>query len=216
MSERIALQSLGLLPLMFFGLLAATGACASEVLPPVKSWDFEVERARAHLAAEMGADADLLLVKRIERMQWGDTSLGCPEPGKGYLPVVTDGLQVTFVLDKLEYRVNLAGELVLSCERSRGASLRKTGRQSSPAMALFLKASGDLAERLDVPRSNIRLADIETQLWAGDEISCDSEPAAAGTAGFRGYQLTLASGGTLYVYKCSDEEARFCGPADGR
>lgn len=206
----------GRMPMMAGVILLSSGvACATEATQPVSSWDAEVVRARQHLAAELGEDAGRLLVKRIERMQWGDTSLGCPVPGRGYLPVVTDGVQVTFVLDKLEYRVNMAGDIVATCERSPGASVRKTGRQTSPAIALYLKASEDLAERLEVNRRTVRLVDVKSKLWAGDDISCESEEASPGELAFKGYQLKVASGNQNYIYKCSSDEVRYCGVADG-
>lgn len=213
MSEPHATRASAARTLLLLGLLAAGSACAVDRSKPVTSWDAEVERARAHLATELGPEAEQLEVKRIERMQWSDSSLGCPQPGKAYLPVITDGVQVTFLLDKHEYRVNLAGETAVSCERSRSAKLRKAGRQTSPAIALYLKASKDLAERLGVSRASVRLVDADPVLWAGDAVSCESVEADPGEIAFKGYRIIVSNSDVHYVYKCSDDEAVYCGPA---
>lgn len=53
-----------------------------------------VERAVAALAAELGIGRDAVTVARAERTDWSDSSLGCPEPGKAYLQVITPGYRV--------------------------------------------------------------------------------------------------------------------------
>ncbi len=49
------------------------------------------ERAAEFLAGELGVAADSLNVVSATAMTWSDTSLGCPQPDKGYAQVITPG-----------------------------------------------------------------------------------------------------------------------------
>lgn len=82
------------------------------------SYPAVVERAAAALATELGIGRDAVAVARAERTEWPDSSLGCPEPGKAYLQVITPGYRV--VLDangrSYEYHTNLR-DLAVRCPK---------------------------------------------------------------------------------------------------
>lgn len=77
-----------------------------------------VERAATALAADLGIERGAVTVTRVERTEWPDSSLGCPEPGKAYLQVITPGYRV--VLDangrSYEYHTNLR-DLAIRCPK---------------------------------------------------------------------------------------------------
>ena len=58
---------------------------APEVLPRL------IERAKEDLVQTTGAGAEEITVVRTEEVEWGDTSLGCPEPDGMYAQVITPG-----------------------------------------------------------------------------------------------------------------------------
>ncbi|MFN3928848.1 MAG: hypothetical protein ACK4OK_04345 [Thermoflexus sp.] len=53
-----------------------------------------VELARQDLAARLGLPADEVRVIEARAVTWPDSSLGCPEPGRMYLQVLTPGYRV--------------------------------------------------------------------------------------------------------------------------
>jgi hypothetical protein len=71
-----------------------------------------------HLAAELGIAAEEIDVLSVTRYEWPDTSLACPEPGRSYAQVVTEGYSVILrALDgEYEVRTDLDGRIVVICE----------------------------------------------------------------------------------------------------
>ncbi len=53
-----------------------------------------VEQARRDLAARLSLPADEIRVIEARAVTWPDSSLGCPEPGRMYLQVLTPGYLV--------------------------------------------------------------------------------------------------------------------------
>ena len=64
-------------------------------------WVFDPARspesaAREALAEKLGIAADVPQLIVFEPVDWPDTSLGCPEPGKVYAQVITPGFRLVF------------------------------------------------------------------------------------------------------------------------
>lgn len=78
-----------------------------------------VDAAARHLQVEPAA----VQVLRVEEVEWSDSSLGCPQPGRFYLQVITPGwLAELAVGDRvLEFHGSAAGQLVLCGEHSAGS-----------------------------------------------------------------------------------------------
>lgn len=53
-----------------------------------------IELARQDLAARLGLPTDEIQVIEARAVTWPDSSLGCPEPGRMYLQVLTPGYRV--------------------------------------------------------------------------------------------------------------------------
>jgi hypothetical protein len=48
----------------------------------------------ADAAQRSGVAAASIVVQQGEAVEWGDSSLGCPQPGIAYMQVITPGYQV--------------------------------------------------------------------------------------------------------------------------
>lgn len=85
---------------------------------PMTDYPAVVERAAAALSAELGTDRRNVTVRRAERTEWSDSSLGCPEPGKAYLQVITPGYRVTLEANgrSYEYHTDLR-DLAVRCPK---------------------------------------------------------------------------------------------------
>ncbi len=87
-----------------------------DVSPPVAPGAEQVVAAvRADAARRSGLRADQVRVVKVEEVDWPDTSLGCPEPGKFYAQVITPGYKITVRAGDTdyEYHTDRAGRFVL-------------------------------------------------------------------------------------------------------
>ena len=77
-----------------------------------------VAAAMQDAAAHLGVAASDLSVQQVEEREWGDSSLGCPQPGLLYSQVVTPGFLVVINSrgKQLEYHSDTRGRVVLCRE----------------------------------------------------------------------------------------------------
>lgn len=59
--------------------------------------------ARQALANRLGVDISAVAVLEQERVEWPDSSLGCPQPGTAYLTVITPGYRLLLEVDGERY-----------------------------------------------------------------------------------------------------------------
>lgn len=69
-----------------------------------------VEVAVEDLAGRLGVQAGDIRIVSAEAVSWGDTSLGCPQPGMRYAQVVTDGTQIVLEHDGDRYDYHSGGD----------------------------------------------------------------------------------------------------------
>ncbi len=62
-----------------------------------------VEQARRDLAARLGRAVAEIRVVEARAVTWPDSSLGCPEPGRMYLQVLTPGYRVILEVEGQRY-----------------------------------------------------------------------------------------------------------------
>ncbi len=93
------------------------------VTPLVVLWDDPLPAAveaaaRAHLAAELDADARDFRLESSESVEWSDASLGCPREDEAYAQVITPGYRLAFDLAETSYAVhtNIDGSHLAICE----------------------------------------------------------------------------------------------------
>src|SRR5687768_12515424 len=58
-----------------------------------------VQAAVADLARRRGIDAARVRIGSVEAVDWPDAGLGCPEPGRVYVQVITPGWRTTLEVD---------------------------------------------------------------------------------------------------------------------
>ena len=76
--------------------------------------------AQLDTARRTGVPVDQVRVVRLEAASWPDTSLGCPEPEKRYLQVLTRGFLILLEVGdrRFEYHTDEESKVVL-CEQGR-------------------------------------------------------------------------------------------------
>jgi hypothetical protein len=77
-----------------------------------------IDVAVADAAARLGAPATQLRVETVQQREWGDSSLGCPQPGSFYAQVITPGYLVVISGGgkRLEYHTDTRGRAVMCRE----------------------------------------------------------------------------------------------------
>lgn len=63
-----------------------------------------VEQARVDLAKRLSIDPEHVDFAELETVTWGDSSLGCPQPGMSYLQVLSEGYIVRLRIEKRVYQ----------------------------------------------------------------------------------------------------------------
>jgi len=74
------------------------------------------ERAREALANLLGISKEEIEVIKVEEVEWPDTSLGCPEPGRAYLQVIVPGCRVVMRVGDDVYEYHSGGGHGVLCD----------------------------------------------------------------------------------------------------
>lgn len=75
------------------------------------------EEAKKALADWLGISSEKVEVIKVEEVEWPDTSLGCPEPGKAYLQVIVPGWKVVMRVDNKVYEYHYGGGHGVLCDQ---------------------------------------------------------------------------------------------------
>ena len=78
-----------------------------------------VRLATRTLSEHLGVSEQAISLDEVIAVDWRDSSLGCPEPGRIYAPVVMSGYRVTLGVedDDRTHRVHVAGTRAVVCEQ---------------------------------------------------------------------------------------------------
>ncbi len=97
------------------GCVGSGGGTGNAGPPVPPGAEQTVAAVRADAARRSGLTPDQVRVLGVEEVDWPDTSLGCPEPGKFYAQVITPGYKITVRAGDTayEYHADRAGRFVL-------------------------------------------------------------------------------------------------------
>ena len=107
------------------GVLAMLVLCAGVLGGGAGQDDAEAEAVRLAtrtLSEHLGVDEQSVRLDEVVAVDWRDSSLSCPEPGRTYAPVVMSGYRVTLAVDagnddERTRRVHVAGTRAVVCEQ---------------------------------------------------------------------------------------------------
>lgn len=160
--------------------------------------DEAIRLARESLRSRLGVSESRIHLVEAEPLRWGDTSLGCPEKGLIYQPVASEGYGVRLRVDDRTFDIRVAGARAMICEEPRSG-------EDTPLAAtrLYREARRDLAERLKIPQSDIRVELVRPRTWPDASLGCkavDTPPPSDKSSEIRGFLIELAVGGRSYTY----------------
>ncbi len=73
------------------------------------------QAAREDLAERLDVPLEEIAVEETESVTWPDSSLGCPTPGHGYLPIKVHGLRLTLSYSRQQFRYHSDRQRILPC-----------------------------------------------------------------------------------------------------
>lgn len=170
-----------------------------------------VQAATDALAQALGISPSSITMIGIPLpVPWNDSSLGCPEPGRTYAPVVTPGYLITLDAGGNSYEIHtdLSGSVVVCSNPS--VSLG-TITAPDPIAAEFIdKARKDLASRLGISLDNIVLVRSEAVEWPDASLGCPEPGQEYAQVITPGYRIVLAVEETYYEYHTDFDKFQFC------
>jgi len=167
-----------------------------------------VTAAKRDVASRLGVPITEVRVIRVEAVEWPDASLGCPEPGRMYIQVITPGYRVV---------LEAAGEVFeYHTDRGSRAVLCKPGAKPLPRSRFLIdvryaieKSRADLARRKGVDEQSIAVVEAAQLKNLASPAPCPQAEKLAASAGPE-YQVTLALEGEVYVYRVRGDAVVLC------
>jgi hypothetical protein len=164
------------------------------------------------LSAQLGIPKDRIEVNSVTAVDWPDGSLGCPKPGMGYLTVITPGHRIALRADGTTYAVHEAnGRAIVCLQASAASSPAPAGGQLQFARQYQL-ARQDLASRLAVPESAIRMSGATPGVWDDASLGCAEPGVQYAQVETSGWILVLKHGGREFKYHADAQRAIPCPP----
>jgi len=169
--------------------------------------------ARKELARSLDVEGGGIRVLKARPVEWPDTSLGCPEKGMTYAPVITPGHLVHLWAKGSTYAVHVGGERAVVCrlpERGRPARDGKRRR----GLDLIQRARTDLEKRLEVQGGQVRLIELIRESWPDTSLGCPEPGEEYVEVPTEGIQIELAALEQRHLYRSDWERLVYCGRQD--
>jgi hypothetical protein len=181
--------------------IAAIVACAcagAQSIPNSAETDV-AKLAIAALAKDLGIAADKIQVDTVRSVNWPDSSIGCPRPGRAYMQVITPGHKVSLRADGRIYVVHEAKGRAFVCENTKPyAGVDPKGELVFGSM--MLEARRDLAARLGVPESEIQMTAAQEQTWEDAGLGCPEPGKSYPPGKVTGWVLTFEHAKRPFTY----------------
>ena len=171
--------------------------------------------ATEDLAGRLGVAVEKIAVLGVEAVEWPDTSLGCPQPGKMYTQAITSGYRIILKVggEQYEYHSDEEGKQLVLCQddndKKRIEAIRK---MVSPEKAIA-SAQEDLARRLGIPVGEVAVVSVVGDEFPASNLGCPCPkcPELPIPAFVTGQRITLAAQGKRYEYRARGSMVVFCG-----
>lgn len=203
-------QSIVILTLTVLMMPAVTGLAATDENVDNSAAEEAIARAKAALETTLGIPVDNIRFAYATAAEWPDTSLGCPEKGAAYLPVVTAGHVVSLEIGKRIYTVHVAGTEAAICDKAgKPRQDLRRARMAQAAKPLDL-AMRHLAARLDVPAGEIGLVTMRRSSWPDAGLGCPRRGEQYAQVVTAGFVIELEHDGEVYTYHASPDRVVLC------
>lgn len=168
-------------------------------------------RAVSALAEHLRIAPGDITVRRVEPRTWSDSSMGCRKhPGAVALTVITEGYAVSLSAQGRGHQVHVSDASAVVCDQ---LLMRRDARGVANARGLDVmmeRARQDLAQRLGVDPSRIRLGGMQPHRWSDSGLDCPRAGESVQPGPVEGFKLSLRYAGRTYTYHTDRKDVRAC------
>jgi len=154
------------------------------------------------------ADTDVTVVS-MEKRQFNDSSLDCPQPGMSYLQAITPGYRIIAEADGRRFDVRVSAGHGRICRRKKPNRSTSMETANPPrASDLIGLAQSDLANQLNAPVDEISVAEVKPFIAGNPVDGC--QPACNNPGQQCGFLISFFHDGRHYQYHANDGIAEPC------
>ncbi|MEM7678549.1 MAG: hypothetical protein AAF449_21380 [Myxococcota bacterium] len=168
-------------------------------------------KAVAVLAKELKIDPKEISVDTVRPVEWRDSSMGCPQPDQAYMQVMTPGHKIALRRGKSLYFVHESKGRAFLCRRNK-ARTDITARRELVWGPQAIIARKDLAQRLGVDETKVKIAGAIRQKWPDTSLGCPKPNEKYKKEPVEGYLIRMMVGVRAYAYH-TDLKRVFACPA---
>ncbi len=166
--------------------------------------------AKSVLEEQVGIPAATVRFAYATAASWPDSSLGCAEKGMTYRPVLTPGYIVSLQINEQTYTVHVAGAVAVICDRAAKSGRQTRTTRMEQATIPINAAREDLAARLNVQPTQIKITVIERTTWPDASLGCLQPGTQYTQIETPGFVIDLKLGNSTYRYHTSLKEVMLC------
>jgi hypothetical protein len=177
--------------------------------------DAAIDLAKTTAARELSVNLDTIQLVDAVEVTWRDSSLGCPEAGRVYTPMVTRGYRVTLRVLEARLVINTTTDRAVICRSSTIAAPNAAKRppvDPSAGLRLADRARTDLATRLRVSRDQVLVIFFRPMTWPDSSLGCPVKGQSYTQQLSKGFLIELAYGGKKYEYHADEKHLVDCTP----
>ncbi len=175
-----------------------------------------LEQAVHDLTVRLGISADEIELISIttEEMPAGDLCPGAPSKGTAQPGGLVLGKEIVLRAGGQTYTYRVSGKRVALCQPSAPGATPVVPSVSSPegSEVALEEALADLAERLKVDKSAIRVESIEKRMWSDASLGCPQPGMMYAQVITPGFLIRLNAQGRVYTYHTSLTHVVLCEP----
>lgn len=174
------------------------------------SLDEAVNAAKAELSSQIDIPESEIKLVQARATNWPDSSLGCPQKGMQYLPVVTPGYIVEVAVAEQSYTVHVGDGPAAICVLA--SVIRKTERpvRKQQVLNLLQLAREDLESRDGSSEQPIRLMAMKLTSWPDSSLGCPDSDKVYPQVETPGYLIELEQGEKIFRYHTDMSRVVLC------
>jgi len=163
-----------------------------------------LELALEALSREVDLSQKHITRQRVYAVEWPDSSLGCPQPGRSYLQVITPGYLVSFSANGESYTVHVGAGNAVACNKLT-AGLEGRRQRSQHIMKVYRAAQVDLAGRLKIDPGEITVTGMTPTTWNDSSLGCPQIGKNYSQTAVEGFVIRLECRGRQYEYHSDNQ-----------
>ena len=166
--------------------------------------------AKLALEEKVGIEADTIRLASATAAEWPDSSLGCPEKGMSYRPVLTPGYVVSLQVNNRTYTVHVAGTASVICNRAGMSGQQVSNARMEHVLRPVNAAREDLAEKLNVLPRQVEVVTFKRSTWPDSSLGCAQPGETYAENETPGFVIEFKHTGKTYRYHASMNDLRLC------